>query len=226
MPSPLNRHGMGVRTDYPTPRVPPREDPAREPKANTSAMAATFEAASAKNKLKGVSTAQAKTLETKFNSSSAQTENLSAGRVGASITGMVVNGELFVRTKPVRPGATPKWMSAGPLEGAPKPKETDKPDKPNGWGPKPKSLESRAQKTLTERMGLLSNPDFALKASELAEVKKGIADGDFQVVNATPKGLAGVGFTGYVSEGMLVVEKKGVHPGAKSTFYLLGPLVD
>lgn len=26
--------------------------------------------------------------------------------------------------------------------------------------------------------------------------------------------------------GMLVVKKKGVHPGAKSTFYLLGPLVD
>lgn len=218
---------MGVRTDYPTPRVPQRDEPAPKPKAATSAMSATFEAASAKNKLKDVTAAQAKSLETKFNGPSAKIENLSAGRVGAAINGLVVNGELFVRTKAVRPGATPKWMSAGPLKDAPKPKvDTDKPDKPGGWGPKPKSLEARAQKTLSQRMGLMSNPDFALKASELAEVKKGIANGDFQVVNATPKGLAGVGYTGYVAEGMLVVEKKGVHPGAKPTFYLLGPLVD
>lgn len=224
MPTPLSRrHGMGVRTDSPLPRVSQHEAPGPKPK--TSAMAATFKAASAKNQLVDVTAAQAKALETKFNSGSAKTENLSAGRVGVSLQGMVVKGELFVRTKVVRPGATPKWASAGPLKSAPKPKLPDG-VQPGGWGPRPKpaSLEARVQKTLGERMSLMSNPDFALKASELAKVKKGIANGDFQVVSATPKGLTGVGYTGYVSDDMLIVEKKGVYPGAKSTFYLLGPL--
>ncbi|MHB8876383.1 MAG: hypothetical protein ACYC8T_22040 [Myxococcaceae bacterium] len=142
--------------------------------------------------------------------------------MGASIQGMVVDGELFVRTKAVRPGAEPKWSSAGPLKDAPAPKTED--TKPGGWAPKPKSLEARVQKLVTQRMELLSNPLFALKASELAQVKKGIANGDFQVVNATPKGLAGVGMTGYVADNMLIVEKRTVRPGAPSTFYLLGPL--
>ncbi len=214
-------HGTGVRTDYPT--RPATPDVARPKPAKQSAMAATFEAASAKGKLKDVSPARAQALEAKFGSGSAKTENLSAGRVGASIQGMVVDGELFVRTKAVRPGAEPKWASAGAMKDAPAPAPADV-QAPRGWGPKPRSLEARVQKTVTERMGLLSNPDFALKADELREVKKGIANGDFKVVNATPKGLAGVGMTGYVADDMLIVEKRAVRPGAPSSFYLLGPL--
>jgi hypothetical protein len=138
---------------------------------------------------------------------------------------MVVGGELGVRTKAVRPGTTPTWKSAGPLKDAPKPKVNDTagPAAP-GWGPKPKSLEAKVQKTVADRMNLMSNPDFALKPAELAEVKKGIANGDFKVVNASPRGLAGVALTGYVADNMLIVEKKAVRPGAQSTFYLLGPM--
>ncbi len=220
------RHfGMGVRTDVPTqPRAPKGAGDGAKPKAKASAMAKTYEAAAAKNKLVEVSPAKAKALEAKFNSGSAKTENLAAGRVGASIQGMVVDGELFVRTKGVFPGATPKWASAGSLKDAPKPAVDDTTRPGGGWGPKPKSLEARVQKVVAERMGLLSNPTFALKGAELAQVKKGIANGDFEVVSATPKGLTGVGYKGYVADGMLIVEKKAVAPGAKPTFYLLGPV--
>ena len=200
------RHGRGVRTDYPE-TVVPESDVAPAP-ASASAMKAAYDAAVAKNKLENVSAAKAKALEKSFNKASAVTENLSGGRVGASIQGMVVDGELFVRTKTVRPGTTPKWQSAGPMKKA----------------PKPAALEARVKKVVAERMGLMSNPDFALKASELAEVKKGIADGEFKVVNATPTGLLGVGYTGYVTGNMLIVEKRAVRPGAKSTFFLLGPI--
>lgn len=223
MPTRLT-HGLGVRTDSPTSPPSPREVSPRTPKASTSAMAATFEAASSKSKLKAVSTAQAKALETRFNGASAKTENLSAGRVGASIQGMVVNGELFVRTKAVRPGAAPAWASAGPLKEAPKPKPKPETTSPGGWAPKPGSLEARVQKLVGERMGMMSHPDFALKGSEATEMKKAIANGDFQVVNASPKGLAGVALTGYVQDNILIVEKKAVAPGAKSTFFYLGAI--
>lgn len=226
MPNVTRRHGMGVRTDVPPQPKPTRPEGNRTPKAPPTAMEATY-AAAMKRGLTEVSASKAKSLEAQFNAGKAPTENLSQGRVGASINGMVVGGELFIRSKVVRPGVTPTWSSAGPLKPAPKP-DTGKTDdvKGGGWGPKPKpaSLEARVQKTLSERMGLLSNPDFQLKGKELTELKKAIKDGEFQVVSATPKGLAGVGYTGYVSEGMLVVEKRAVRPGAPSTFHLLGPL--
>lgn len=225
MPAPLNcTHDRGVRTDYPEPRTP-KADVAqpKKPAAEKSAMAVTFEAASRRDALKEVSAAKAKALEAKFNAPGAKTENLSAGRVGASIQGLVVDGELFVRTKAVRPGATPKWSSAGPLKDAPAPKADDV-EKPKGWGPKPKSLEARVQAAVGQRMGLLSRPEFQLKASEVAELKQAIAKGEVQTVNATPKGLAGVGLTGYVAGDMLIVEKRAVRPGATSTFHLFGPM--
>lgn len=216
-------HGRGVRpsgpqtfddriNDAPTPKRP----------AKTAAIA-TYEAAQKKGQLVEVSATKAKSLEAKFQADSSKAENLAPGRAGASAMGVVSNGELFVRTKGVYPGAKPTWKSAGKLKDAPAPKpEVAKPA--NGWGPKPKSLEARVQKTLQHRMAMLSNPNFALKADELAELKKGIKNGDFEVVNATPRGLAGVGYTGYVADNMLVVEKRGVRPGAQSTFHLLGPL--
>ncbi len=222
---PTRTHGMGVRTDYPTTPRAPTHDVAPKPKpATKSAALSTYEAASAKGKLVDVSAAKAKSLETKFKADGAKVEDLSGGRVGASIKGLVVDGELFVRTAVVRPGATPKWVSAGALK-EPKTNDTASP----GWGPKPpkkQNLEALVQKTVKDRMGLLSNPDFALKGKELATVKKAIANGDFQVVSATPKGLAGVGMTGYVADGMLIVEKRTVRPGAPSTFYLMGPLAE
>ena len=214
-------HGTGVRPSGPQTFD---TDVAPKPKAQTKTAAiATYEKAASKNKLKDVSAEKATELEAKFQRGSPKPENLSAGRVGASVNGIVVGGELFVRTKGVFPGAKPKWQSAGKLGDAPAPsKPAVKPDA--GWGPKPKSLESRVQKTLANRMGLMSNPDFQLKGAELAELKKGIANGEFQKVNATPKGLAGVGYTGYVADDMLVIEKRAVRPGAASSFFVLGPL--
>jgi hypothetical protein len=198
------------------------DPPAPKKPAKTAAIA-TYEAAVRKDALKPVSADKAKALEAKFANDALKTENLSAGRVGASVLGAVVNGELFTRTKGVYPGAKPTWQSAGKLIDAPAPKPA--PDRPSpGWGPKPKSVEARAQKTVADRMELTGNPDFQIKGAELAQVKKGIANGEFEVVNATPKGLAGAGFTGYVADGILIVEKRGVRPGAKSTFHLLGPL--
>lgn len=214
-------HGTGVRPSGPQTFD---TDVAPKPRAQPKTAAiATYEKALSKNKLKDVSADQAKTLEAKFQRGSPKSENLAPGRVGAAVNGIVVGGELFVRSKGVYPGAKPKWQSAGKLADAPAPKpEVNKPD--GGWGPKPRSLEARAQKTLANRMGLLSNPDFQLKGTELAQVKKGIANGEFEKVNATPKGLAGVGYTGYVADNMLIVEKRAVRPGAPSSFYLLGPL--
>lgn len=213
-------HGTGVR-----PSGPQTFDtdiaPKPKPQAKSAAIA-TYEKASSKGKLKDVSADQARQLEAKFERGSPKPENLAPGRAGASVNGIVVGGELFVRTKGVFPGAKPKWQSAGKLGDAPAPKPEVKPEP--GWGPKPKSLESRVQKTLANRMGLMSNPDFQLKGTELAQVKKGIANGEFEKVNATPKGLAGVGYTGYVADNMLIVEKRAVRPGAPSSFYLLGPL--
>ncbi|MEW5741309.1 MAG: hypothetical protein AB1938_20470 [Myxococcota bacterium] len=177
MPAPLNRtYSRGVRTDYPEPRTPKADVAAPKPAAK-SAMTVTFEAAPTTGALKDVSAAKATSLEQAFNAPGAKTENLSAGRVGASIQGLVVDGELFVRTKAVRPGATPKWASAGPLKDAKLPKADDV-AKPKGWGTKPKSLEARVQKTVAERMGLLSRPEFQLKASEVAELKQSIAKGE------------------------------------------------
>lgn len=231
MPTPLTgRRGLGVRTDVPPrPAISPRQDPGARPPPALSSMGATFEAASAGGTLKEVSAAKARALEAKFTGGAHATENLSAGRVGASIMGMVVDGELFVRTKAVRPGVTPKWQAAGSLQAAdapqPKPRaRTEDAAKPEGWGPKPKSLEARVQQVVAERMGLMSNPDFALKGSELREFKKAIAAGEVQQVNASPRGLAGVSLTGYVAENMLIVEKKAVRPGATSQFFILGPL--
>jgi hypothetical protein len=189
----------------------------------TSALRAAFDAAVRKGALKDVSPAEAKALEKAFNAAGAKTEDLSGGRVGASIRGMVVDGELFVRTKAVRPGAAPKWASAGALGHAPQPK-TDEVKPGGGWSPKPKSLEARVQKAVAQRLNLLSNPAFQLKASEVAELKRSVAKGEVQTISATPKGLVGVGLTGYVAGDMLIVEKRAVRPGAASTFHLLGPL--
>ncbi|MFZ5441220.1 MAG: hypothetical protein ACOZQL_14520 [Myxococcota bacterium] len=213
-------HGTGVR---PTgPQTFDTEVAPAPKRRELSAAAATWEKALAKNKLKDVPADQAAQLEAKFQRGSPKPENLAAGRVGASVNGLVVGGELFVRTKSVFPGAKPKWQSAGKLADAPAPKPEVKTD--GGWSPKPKSLEARVQKALADRMGLLSNPEFQLKGSELTKLKKAIANGELEAVNATPKGLAGVGYTGYVSDGLLIVEKRAVRPGAASTFHLLGPL--
>lgn len=226
MPNVTRRHGMGVRLDVPPQPKPTRPEGGRTPKAAPSAMEATYTAAM-KRGLTEVSASKAKSLEAQFNAGKAPTENLSQGRVGASINGMVVGGELFIRSKAVRPGVSPTWSSAGPLKAAPNP-DAGKTDevKGGGWGPKPKgpSLEARVQKTLSERMGLLSNPDFQLKGKDLAELKKAIKDGEVQTVNATPKGLAGVGYTGHVAGDMLIIEKRAVRPGAASTFHMLGPI--
>lgn len=212
---------MGVRTDVPTPGAPPAD--VRAPKkAKGSAMGIAFEAASRANKFQEVSPAKAKSLETQFNDGSAKTEDLSGGRVGASIQGMVLKGELFVRTKAVRPGVSPKWASAGAVKGGAQPKASE--TAPAAWGPKPKSLEARVQKVVAERMGMMSHPDMALNATETAGMKKAIADGEFQKVSASPKGLAGVALTGYVQDNILIVEKKAVAPGAKPAFFYLGPI--
>lgn len=214
-------HGTGVRPSGPQTfdtEVAPKPTPQAK-----SAAVATYEKAMSKNKLKDVPAGKAAELEAKFKRGSPKPENLAPGRVGAAVNGLVVGGELFVRSKGVYPGAKPTWQSAGKLADAPAPKpEVKKPEA--GWGPRPASLEARAQKTLANRMGLTSNPDFQLKGADLARVKKGIANGEFEQVNATPKGLAGVGYTGYVADGMLVVEKRPVRPGAQSSFHLLGPL--
>lgn len=93
-----------------------------------------------------------------------------------------------------------------------------------GWGPKPKSLEARVQKVVAERMGMMSHPGMALNATEAAGLKKAIADGEFQKVDATPRGLAGASLTGYVQDNVLIVEKKAVAPGAKPSFFYLGPI--
>ncbi len=211
-------HGTGVRPSGPQTFD---SDVAPAPKKQpATAAVATYEKALSKNKLKDVSADQASKLEAKFQSGSPKPENLAAGRVGAAVNGIVVGGELFVRTRGVFPGAKPKWQSAGALGAAPAPKPAVKPD--GGWSPKTRSLESRVQKALSERMGLLNDPAFQLKGADLARLKKAIANGELQVVNATPKGLAGVGYTGYVADGSLVIEKRAVRPGAPSTFHLLG----
>lgn len=227
MPNVTRRHGMGVRTDVPPQPKPTRPEGNRTPKTPPSAMAATWAAAMKRDSLTPVSASKAKSLEAQFNAGKAPTENLSQGRVGASINGMVVGNELFIRSKAVRPGVTPTWMSAGPLKPAPNPNAGKTDDvKGGGWSPKPKpaSLESRVQKTLSERMGLLSNPDFQLKGKDLAELKQAIKNGEVQTVSATPKGLAGVGYTGHVAGDMLIIEKRAVRPGAASTFHMLGPI--
>jgi hypothetical protein len=214
-------HGTGVRLDADPQRFDREVAPKPKKQAKTPALY-TYEKNA--NKLKPVSADAAKKLETAFQASSAKVENLSGGRAGASVMGLVQNGELFIRTKGVFPGAKPKWESAGKLQEPPAPKPNDGTRPSPGWGPKPKSLEARVQKTVAERMGLLSNPEFQLKGNELKEFKKGLANGEFQEVAATPKGLAGVGFKGYVAGDMLIVERRAVRPGATSTFHLLGPL--
>ncbi|MDP1825499.1 MAG: hypothetical protein Q8L48_19730 [Archangium sp.] len=107
---------------------------------------------------------------------------------------------------------------------APKPKKPKAPQTAPaaGWGPKPKSLEARVQKVVAERMGMMASPAMALSPAETAGMKKAIADGEFQVVNASPKGLAGVALTGYVQDNVLIVEKKAVAPGARPAFFYLG----
>lgn len=213
-------HGTGVRPSGPqtfdSEAAPTTKKPAQ------SAAVATYEKALSKNKLKDVSADQATQLEAKFKRGSPKPENLAQGRVGVGVNGLVVGGELFVRTQGVYPGAKPKWQSAGKLGDAPAPKPDVKPN--GGWSPKPKSLETRVQKTLTDRMELLSKPSAQLKGAELTKLKSAIASGELQPINATPKGLMGVGYTGYVSEGQLYVEKHAVRPGATQTFFKLGAL--
>lgn len=215
-------HGRGVRPDA-LPQHFDRETvekPAKQPKT-----AASYTYGKKANHLAPVSADVAKRLETAFNAKPSKAENLSGGRAGASIFGVVQNGELFIRTKGVYPGAKPTWQSAGKLQEPPAPKKKDVTTPNNGWGPgSTKSLEARVQKTVKDRMGLLSNPEFQLKPAELAEFKRDLAKGKYQEVAATPKGLAGVGYTGYVAGDMLIVERHSVRPGAKSTFHLLGPL--
>lgn len=220
-----NVHGRGALPIGPQTFEP--VEPAAPKKPTKSRAIATYEAAVKKDSLKAVPAAEAKALEAKFAKGGLKTENLAPGRAGASILGTVVKGELFARTKGSFRGAAPTWQSAGQLLDAPKPKPAPEAPAP-GWGPRPKSLEARAQKTVAARMNMIG-PEFQLKGAELAEVKRAIANGELQAVNATPKGLAGAGYTGYVGGDMLVVERRSGRPmnGAppKSAFYLLGPLL-
>lgn len=214
-------HGRGVRLDADPQRFDREVAPKPKKQPKTQALFTYEKNAS---KLKAVSADAAKKLETAYQANTSKAENLSGGRAGASVLGLVQNGELFIRTKGVFPGAKPRWESAGKLMDLPAPKpKTDGP-KP-AWGPKPKSLESRVQKAVAERMELTSNPEFEIKGADLKELKKRIANGEFQEVAATPRGLAGAGFKGYVADDMLVVEKTRRGPGGStSTFHLLGPL--
>lgn len=170
------------------------------------------------NKLKPVTAAQAKALEAKYQGGT-KAENLRPGNAGSSVLGIVQKGELFVRVRGTGPNATTKWSSAGKLLELPKAKpKTPVAPKP----PKPAKLEDRVQKFVGQRLELFNDPTFQLNATEVAELKQGITAGKYTVVTATPKGLAGSAFTGYVEGDMLVVERK--RAGRPSTFHVLGPI--
>jgi hypothetical protein len=221
MPEMIRRPRPGVRTDVPTPRNP-EVRPAQPREQLASPILHTYLTALERGTLKSVSAAKARSLEATFRSGSATTEALSRGRVGASVTGMSVDGALFVRTSAVRPGAPPTWQAAGSLressyrtpEGARYP----------GWTPSPRTTDAQVRRAVRSRLDSLSTPETALRGRELTAVKARIARGDARPVDATPRGLMGMKYTAYVIDGALIVEKRAVRPGATPSFHTLGGL--
>lgn len=223
--------GLGVRTDVPTPAAP-RSEPSPSPRAPASAALTTYEAAQRGGALKPVSAARARALEKQFSGGSAQVEDLSRGRVGASTHGMVVKGELFVRTAVVRPGAVAKWESAGRLQTT----DTRPEVQPGGWAPKPsdgRGAEAVKVRRLVEQSMSLLTPDFEVSGAEATKLRKTIADSGATAIDATPRGLAGASLKAYaVSQPddpsgtkYVFVEKSAVRPGAKPSLYYVGPLL-